>query len=176
MKVWDGGMPVGDPADLPDSERVALADYMIDLWSQFREDSSAKIPAANTEGKSPFGAFGDVEGGYLKMCAEWHVVRAKQRANWAEHDLETAWGWGSNSGELDVGPVHRMEQIEDWLKNFKPRTMMGIRQMVEICLEIQNYATMESPDDVLGCGPVVDFLKNIRDALISAPAERQIAG
>jgi hypothetical protein len=155
------------------SERVALADYMIDLWSQFRGDSGAKIPAANSEGP-----FGDVEGGYLKMCAEWHVVRAQQRATWAQRDLESAWGLynGSNGIELDLGPLDRMKEIEECLKDFAPRTMMGARGLIEICLTIQNHAAVESPENNFGCGPVVDYLKNIRDSLNSAPAERQIAG
>ena len=56
------------------------------------------------EGQSPFGTFGDVEGGYLKLCAEWHVVRAQQRVNWAQGDLESCCmkllisTWGRLSG------------------------------------------------------------------------------
>jgi hypothetical protein len=87
--VFDGENAAGHASDLPTSERVALADYMIGLWSRFRE---AKIQTANNEEQSPFGAFGDIEGGYRKMCAEWHVVRAHQRANWAQRDLEDLWG------------------------------------------------------------------------------------
>jgi hypothetical protein len=177
LEVFDADDPVGNFSHLSDTERVALADYMIDLWSQFREDSSAKIPAANNEGQSPFGAFGDVEGGYLRMCAEWHVVRAQQRANWAQRNLENVWGLsdGDHGGELDLGPLDRMKQIEGDLENFEPRTMMGLRQLIEICLAIENHAAVD-PEDVLGCGPVVDYLKNIRNVLNSAPAERPIAG
>jgi hypothetical protein len=56
--VFDGGNAAGHGSDLPDSERVALADYMIALWSRFREP---KIQTANNEAQSPFAAFGDVE-------------------------------------------------------------------------------------------------------------------
>jgi hypothetical protein len=175
LKVFDAEIPVGNAGHLADSERVALADYMIGLWSQFREGSPAKVPTTNDGGKSPFGAFGEVEGGYLKMCAEWHLVRAQQRVNWAQGDLRSAWDRG-HYGELDLGPLERMKEIEGHLGNFEPRTMMGVRQLIEICLAIQNHSAVEGPNAVFGHGPVVNYLKNIREALISAPAERQIAG
>jgi hypothetical protein len=70
QKVFDADIPVGNAGHLAASERAALADYVIGLWSQFREGSSAKVPTTNNEAKSPFGAFGAVEGGYLKLCAE----------------------------------------------------------------------------------------------------------
>lgn len=34
--VFEAGNGVGGAGDLPDSERIALANYMIDLWTQFR--------------------------------------------------------------------------------------------------------------------------------------------
>jgi len=47
--VFDGGNAAGHGSDLPDSERVALADHMIALWSRFREHSHAKIHATDEE-------------------------------------------------------------------------------------------------------------------------------
>jgi hypothetical protein len=35
--VFEAGNGVGEASDLPDSERIALANYMIGLWTQFRD-------------------------------------------------------------------------------------------------------------------------------------------
>ena len=44
--VFDVGLAAGHGSSLPDSERVALADYMIGLWSRFRERTDiAELPA-----------------------------------------------------------------------------------------------------------------------------------
>jgi hypothetical protein len=40
---------VGNSTYLSDAERVALANYMIDLWSKFRDESDAKVHAINAE-------------------------------------------------------------------------------------------------------------------------------
>ena len=125
------------------------------------------------EGQSPFGTFGDVEGGYLKLCAEWHVVRAQQRVNWAQGDLESCW---HETPHLDLRPLERMKNIEGMLEDWQPRTMNGIRRLVEICLAIQVHAAVEGPEKNFGCGPVIEYLKNIRAAFITARGERQIAG
>ena len=29
------------------------------------------------------------DGEYLEMCARWHILRAEQQLNWAEHSLAT---------------------------------------------------------------------------------------
>jgi hypothetical protein len=128
------------------------------------------------EGQSPFDAFGNMEGGYLKLCAEWHLVRAQQRSNWAQQDLKSAWGYGSDDGELDLGPLGRMKDIEGMLEDWEPRTMAGVRRLVEIGQAILVHAAVEGPEEYFGSGPVIEYLKNIRAAFISARGERQIAG
>jgi len=110
------------------------------------------------------------------LCAEWHVVRAQQRVNWAHGDLQSAWDHGSGYGELDLGPLERMKDIEEMLKDWEPRTMAGVRRLVEICLAIQVHAAVEGPEENFGSGPVIEYLKNIREALIGAHPDRPIAG
>jgi hypothetical protein len=53
--------------------------------------------------------------------------------------------------------------------------MIGVKKLVEICLTIQVYAEVESPEDNFGQGPVIEYLKNIREALVKAPDEQRIA-
>ena len=108
-------------------------------------DAPAKVHATP---ESPFGAFGQVEGGYLKLCAEWHLVRAQQRLNWAKCNLQSAWD-RSDDGELDLRPLERMKDIEGMLEDWQPRTMAGVRRLVEICLAIQVHAAMEGRTNIL---------------------------
>jgi hypothetical protein len=56
LRVYDGGMAAGHASDLPDSEVVALADYMIALWTRFRagrrlqdQDGGLMVPDQNTK-------------------------------------------------------------------------------------------------------------------------------
>jgi hypothetical protein len=44
LTVFDGEDAVGDALDMSDSERVALADYMIVLWTRFREERTQTAP------------------------------------------------------------------------------------------------------------------------------------
>jgi hypothetical protein len=37
LSVFEAGDEVGTASNLPDSERIALANYMIDLWTQVRD-------------------------------------------------------------------------------------------------------------------------------------------
>jgi hypothetical protein len=124
--------------------------------------------------RSPFERLGgdDLDAGYLKLCAEWHVARAQQRLHWAQGDLESAW---DSHPSLDLSALQRMKNIEIALKDWKPCSMIGVKQLVEICLTIQVYAEVESPEDNFGQGPVIDYLKNIRDALANAPDEQRMA-
>jgi hypothetical protein len=46
--------------------------------------------------------------------------------------------------------------------------------LIDICLVIQVYAEVESPEDHFGQGPVIEYLKNMRQALINAPDEQRI--
>jgi hypothetical protein len=62
-----------------------------------------------------------------------------------------------------------MKNIEGMLEDWQPRTMNGIRRLVEICLAIQVHAAVEGPEENFGCGPVIEYLKNIR----AAPGARQ---
>jgi hypothetical protein len=48
------------------------------------------------------------------------------------------------------------------------------RKLIEICLAIQVYAEVENPDDHFGHGPVIEYLKNIREALVNAPDDQRI--
>jgi hypothetical protein len=50
LEVFDAGDAVGNSTHLSDAERVAFANYMIDLWSKFRDESDAKVPTTNAEG------------------------------------------------------------------------------------------------------------------------------
>jgi hypothetical protein len=44
--VYDGGIGTGHAGDLPDGEAVALADYMIALWTRFRDETRAPKSSA----------------------------------------------------------------------------------------------------------------------------------
>ena len=99
------------------------------------------------------------------------MARAQQQLHWAQGDLESAWDSHPN---LDLSALERMKEIEDALKDWKPRSMIGVKKLVEICLAIQAYAEVESPEDNFGQGPVIDYLKNIREALVNVPDEQRI--
>lgn len=130
-----------------------------------------QLPTVNP---SPFAtlAVDDLDAAYLGYCAEWHVARAEQQLHWAQGDLESGWDTHPN---LDLSALERMKDLEEMLIDWVPRTTIGVRKLVEICLAIQAHAAIESPDDHFGRGPVIDYLKNIRKALMRAPDKQRLA-
>jgi hypothetical protein len=111
------------------------------------------------------------DGGYLELCATWHLSRAQQKINWATHDIATGYGTLPDAGiDLSLDPLYRMQQIEDTLALITPRTALLAQEMLRICIAILSHP---DPEETLGQGPVLEIIKNVKTALCGLPAEMQ---
>jgi hypothetical protein len=78
--VFDGKYAVGEASDLPDRERAALADYMIDLWTRFRhENVVTNLPSPTVEDvqarrEAHANLYLDIEGDIMDLCRAVKVV------------------------------------------------------------------------------------------------------
>lgn len=98
--------------------------------------------AQNISGASYSDKFGG-DAAYLEWCAEWHVVRAKQRLIWAQRDAADGWG-AFPCPSLESEPIDRMCEIQSLLESWKPRTIMGAQQLIEICISLLAEATRKA--------------------------------
>jgi hypothetical protein len=103
--------------------------------------------------------FGADEETLLQVCAKWRASRAQQEKNWAEHSLATGWGTLDDmSVHLDLSPMDQMKGCEDYFSGTEPRTMLGARELLKICVTILAHEDKESP---LSDGPLVDIIHNV---------------
>jgi hypothetical protein len=52
LVVYDAEMPAGDAGNLSDGERTAFADYMIGVWTRFRDENRV-VAAQHSKRRSP---------------------------------------------------------------------------------------------------------------------------
>ena len=112
-----------------------------------RKKSSPSSTPAN-----PFERLGgdDIEAGYLKLCAEWHVARAEQRLHWVQGDLESAWDSHPNLDILPAGPSSR--RAPDLVAR-------GLEAMVDEATREYSMVVIDSP-------PFLNFAEPLRMSTI----------
>jgi hypothetical protein len=75
---------------------------------------------------------------------------------------------GACGVDLDTDPLDRMKRLEDHLALMTPRTPEFARQLLGICITILSHP---EPEEHLGKGPILEIIKNVKDALVWLPAE-----
>jgi len=110
---------------------------------------------------------------WLEMCAKWRMLRAQQQINWAKHELETGWDSfpDADDVELDTDPLFQMKDIENTLATITPRTALLAQELLGICVTILSHDDQAS---VLGEGPILEIVKNVKDAIDWLPSETKL--
>ncbi len=136
------------------------------------DNNVSQFPTASALRTALKANFGQ-DGGYLEMCAKWRVLRAQQQINWAMHRLETGWDKfpGADDVELDTNPLFQMKDIESTLATVTPRTALLARELLDICVTILSCGDDAS---VLGEGPILEMVKNVKDAIDQLPHETKL--
>jgi hypothetical protein len=106
----------------------------------------------------------------LEIVARWRLAREQARVDWATLDLETINGTQPETPASDEARdafgahMNCMEQYEAHLRTWKPRTTRGAYKLLEAALDMIASAE-QSPDHVLGRGPVKEILRNVMETL-----------
>jgi hypothetical protein len=80
LSVFEAGDEVGTASNLPDSERIALANYMIDLWTQVRDQHHNAPNETSVDGDVQAGRESlarlslDIEEDVMNLCRAVKVV------------------------------------------------------------------------------------------------------
>ena len=80
LSVFEAGDEVGTASNLPDSERIALANYMIDLWTQVRDQHHNAPNETSVDGDVQAGRESlarlslDIEEDVMNLCRAVNVV------------------------------------------------------------------------------------------------------
>jgi hypothetical protein len=115
--------------------------------------------------EEPPSQFGELDRWLLKVCTDWRVYRAQQKINWARHELEHMWGTLPDVKlDLDTKPLQKMKDLEEFLGEFKPKTVLAARELLRVTIEIMAHKSIE-PDSHMADGPVLDIVRNVTEAL-----------
>jgi len=96
----------------------------------------------------------------LGLCAEWHGARAQQMKHWAEQDRVNLFGTKPDAVEINLSWLERMQEIEGYLIDVRPRTVRLAREMLRICLVTVAHEQVD-PGSSLAKGPIAEILRNV---------------
>lgn len=115
------------------------------------------------------------EDAVLYPIADWHTARAKAVLSWAESNKADCFG-ANEEGDIGPGPeeaVREMGRSAQWLAKLEPRTMRGARELLTVVVMMLSDRQIK-PNSVLGEGPVIEMVRNVREALDYANADTLI--
>jgi len=117
--------------------------------------------------------FGRADAFGLRTCARWRMVRAQQNINWAKNDEDGGYGFLMSGGGLDLKPLEEMHECEYSLASLEPKTMKLATELLGVCITVL-AAQLEDPETVMGSGPVLEIIRNVKNGLENMPGQTKL--
>ena len=103
----------------------------------------------------------------LSSVARWSVAKLKAELAWAEGDLNELYGMRESESGSSNCPTKELEELKAELQSLtgmEPKSVRGAFQMLNVVYSILEHKEND-PESVLGSGPALGILRQIRDAL-----------
>jgi hypothetical protein len=142
----------------------------VDLGSNVVSLAGRLAPPADDQHPTPWL---EADRHVMHTIIEWRISRATVELMQAQGDARECVGIREpmpSKGCATIDYYDRYRAIEHALTVFKPGTVRSARAMLDIVLTILAASEVD-PDGALANGPVLDLVRNVRDALKGAPDE-----